>query len=338
MKLHRILAMPVLPAVALMASFLALASSCSKPLVDSGSSLGTPQELRGALSSEGGAVNLAWSAVSGASSYTVYRSVPDGSQKEIGTASTPAYTDSGAVAGFSYSYSVSAAKEGEEGGKSLPAIVFIPFHGEYQASSWTLSKDNSALGPYSFSFSGSEGFSRYYQKTKDREGICSYSVPKRAVLFDSFDADYRTEYYFTYAPVYVWENGDISLDLYTFKPTDGEAFPIGSFQKTIHYKSIQGSDSLGGKGTGLVSEEDWAISLEFQKNGEFYNNRFDGSSRDYYDEPSIFSWGKWSLDAKTGSLTLSNYDASQWRTAEFKTLSLGGTTYYYFPHAVFARK
>jgi hypothetical protein len=283
-------------------------------------------------------VNLTWSAVSGASSYTVYRSASDGSQKAIGSATTPAYTDSVAVPGFSYSYCVSAANGAGEGGKSLSATTLVPFHGEYRASTWTLTKDNSALGPYSFSFSGSEGFSRYCQNAKDREGVFSYSVPNRAVLLDSFDAGNRTEYYFTYAPVYVWENGDISLDLYTFKPTDGEAFPIGSFNKTIHFKSIQGSDSLGGKGTGLVSDENWVMSLSFQKNGEFYNNRFDGFSRDTYDEPSLFSRGTWSLDAKTGSLALTNYDASQSRTAEFKTLVLDGTTYYYLSNAVFVRK
>ena len=65
---------------------------------------------------------LAWNAVTGASSYTVYR---DGAKAQDGLAS-PAWTDMGVVSGQTYAYTVTATGPGGESARSLPASAAAP--------------------------------------------------------------------------------------------------------------------------------------------------------------------------------------------------------------------
>ena len=57
-----------------------------------------------------GGVYITWSAVSGASGYRVYRRIPGKSWEQLGTTTATSYTDSSAVSGTSYIYTVQAYK------------------------------------------------------------------------------------------------------------------------------------------------------------------------------------------------------------------------------------
>ncbi|HWD81373.1 MAG TPA: cellulose binding domain-containing protein, partial [Kribbella sp.] len=77
---------------------------------------GAPTGLSGTAS--GTSVNLSWSAVSGATSYNVYRN-----GTKVGSPTGTSYTDSGLAASTSYSYQVSASNSAGEGAKSSSVSV-----------------------------------------------------------------------------------------------------------------------------------------------------------------------------------------------------------------------
>ncbi|MFF0266614.1 cellulose binding domain-containing protein [Kribbella sp. NPDC004536] len=77
---------------------------------------GAPTGLSGTAS--GTSVNLNWSAVSGATSYSVYRN-----GTKVGTPTGTSYTDSGLTANTSYTYQVSASNSAGEGAKSNSVSV-----------------------------------------------------------------------------------------------------------------------------------------------------------------------------------------------------------------------
>jgi pectate lyase/fibronectin type 3 domain-containing protein len=72
-------------------------------------------------------VTLQWTAVSGASSYNIYRSTTSGSgYSKIGTSTTTSFTDSNVVGSTQYFYSVSAQAGGMESGISAESSVTTP--------------------------------------------------------------------------------------------------------------------------------------------------------------------------------------------------------------------
>jgi len=72
-------------------------------------------------------VSVTWTAISGASSYNVYRSTSQGSQgTKVGSSSTAAYTDTTAINGTSYYYSIAAVNAAGEGSISAQSSAVMP--------------------------------------------------------------------------------------------------------------------------------------------------------------------------------------------------------------------
>ena len=65
-----------------------------------------------AISNRTNGVYITWSAVSGASGYRVYRRIPGKSWEQLGTTTATSYTDSSAVSGTSYIYTIRAYNSG----------------------------------------------------------------------------------------------------------------------------------------------------------------------------------------------------------------------------------
>ena len=84
-----------------------------------------PRNVAAAVS--GTAVNVSWSAVSGASSYRVYRHDGEGSgATQVGSTSNASFVDRTAIPGVAYSYSVSAVNSAGEGPQSGTVTATIP--------------------------------------------------------------------------------------------------------------------------------------------------------------------------------------------------------------------
>jgi hypothetical protein len=72
-------------------------------------------------------VTVGWTAVTGATSYNIYRSTASGTQgTKIGTSSTAGYTDSSAVNGIAYYYTLTAVNSAGEGVASSQSTVATP--------------------------------------------------------------------------------------------------------------------------------------------------------------------------------------------------------------------
>jgi chitodextrinase len=72
-------------------------------------------------------VGLAWSAVSGATSYQVLRAAPGGSLVIVSTAKSTSYADAGLAAGTTYSYAVTAvSKKGTSAPSATVTVATVP--------------------------------------------------------------------------------------------------------------------------------------------------------------------------------------------------------------------
>jgi fibronectin type 3 domain-containing protein len=80
-------------------------------------------------------IGLSWTAVSGATSYSIYR---NGVSTPIGTSTTTSYTDTGVTAGNSYVYNVAASNANGVGAQSTSLTVSTPAVGYSQTSTNTV--------------------------------------------------------------------------------------------------------------------------------------------------------------------------------------------------------
>jgi fibronectin type 3 domain-containing protein len=72
-------------------------------------------------------IRITWNAVTGASSYTVYRSAsPDGAYALVGTSPTASYTDTGLTGSTTYYYQISASNAAKESGRSSTVSAATP--------------------------------------------------------------------------------------------------------------------------------------------------------------------------------------------------------------------
>lgn len=89
----------------------------------------TPPGAPGGMTIQAGdnEVSISWSAVSGATSYRIYRSTSAGQQgSRVGTSSTTSYVDSTAANGTTYHYLVTAVNSGGEGPPSSQSAGVTP--------------------------------------------------------------------------------------------------------------------------------------------------------------------------------------------------------------------
>ena len=83
---------------------------------------GQPTGVSATQGTSSSGVTVTWTAVSGATSYTIYRSTASGTQgSSVGTSTTASYTDGTVVAGTTYYYSLTASNSGGTGSLSAQA-------------------------------------------------------------------------------------------------------------------------------------------------------------------------------------------------------------------------
>lgn len=139
-------------------------------------------------------IYLSWSAVSGATSYDIYRSSNGGSTyTQIGTATGAAYTDSSISQGITYYYEVSAVNSYGQGQKSTPLAVttlsvpsaptglaagisvsqiYLSWNATYGASSYNIYRSNTSGGTYTKL--GTAGGTTYTDSTIAKSGGITY--------------------------------------------------------------------------------------------------------------------------------------------------------------------
>jgi hypothetical protein len=129
---------------------------------------GGPQLLQ--VDFDSGHVELAWTAVQGASSYTVYR---DGTA--IITANTLRTTDAGNAPGSSHSYSVTATVSGSETGNSPSVLVPVPAVLDTQAPTTPSNLHTTSVGSTSATLA--------WRASTDDVGVLGYLVRVGSVLY-----------------------------------------------------------------------------------------------------------------------------------------------------------
>jgi glucoamylase len=87
---------------------------------------GAPTGLQATANASGTSVALSWTASAGASSYTVYRSLPGESPSEVGTSTSTSSTDATVSPGTTYTYFVTATNGSGTGPDSAPVNVTTP--------------------------------------------------------------------------------------------------------------------------------------------------------------------------------------------------------------------
>jgi fibronectin type 3 domain-containing protein len=151
---------------------LVVCASLGAPLVfDSGiarAAGGGPQLLQ--VDFDSGHVELAWTAVQGASSYTVYR---DGTA--IIASNTLRTTDAGNAPGSSHSYSVTATVSGSETGTSPTVLVSVPAVLDTQAPTTPSNLHTTSVGSTSATLA--------WSKSTDDVGVIGYFVRVGSVLY-----------------------------------------------------------------------------------------------------------------------------------------------------------
>jgi fibronectin type 3 domain-containing protein len=120
--------------------------------------LAAPQQVKAQASSAQAAITLSWGAVTGATSYQVYRSATAGMGfAAIGTASGLSYTDGNLSGGTAYYYTIQAMHPVESGASPLSAQVsattIIPpgisnlTYSSVSGGTWTVQSDGSRKSP-----------------------------------------------------------------------------------------------------------------------------------------------------------------------------------------------
>lgn len=241
-------------------------------------------------------------------------------------------------AGTAYGYAVSAYNalgEGPVCAAVQVSTLFIPFNGQYAALPYIKIAGSASCGPYRYSFDGAGNYTKAFGADPASEsGTYVYDSLNRSLLLGFYSSG--TLYNFTFAPVAFFGAGDFCAELYTYAPdAAGAAFPAGVFKRKLAFFSRQ---SGGGE-----SDEEWRLTLTLASTGAYAMERntvysTGSSSTDSgYSGDNMWTSGKWTYNAATGAMTMTNYNDAYSRDTEIKTVSLDGTEYYYFSNALFQK-
>ena len=212
----------------------------------SGPTLGTPT---GVTPNAGNAqVTLNWTAVSGATSYNIYRSTTAGSETFLANAANPPYTDTGLTNGTTYYYKVAAVNGSATSGQSteVNATPQIPLPGVPSGLSATASNAQVALTWTASAYAAS--YDVYRSTTTGGEGTTPIKTGLTSTAFTDTGLTNGTKYFYTVSAVNATGTSAQSSEI-NATPTGVPAAPVltlnttGNGQISLSWTSSTGATS-----------------------------------------------------------------------------------------------